>query len=436
MALSEVVQVSITNTTSRVTAKGYGIPLILLPHAVWTDSTEVRRYTDMSGALADFAAGTLGYEMIAAVFSATIRPEAVLVGKLPTPATGHTTRLDFTDHPTGTAIAGTIWYNGTTTALSVPWTTNLATTLAALDTAIEAVTGASTVTTVSPQCTLTTAVGNNRAYFTFTTPVRIVDTTADQGYDTALSAILPYNSTFYYVLADTGSAKNIDKIARWCQSNGRHYGAAVPLTRAADWGSALFTSGTDYTAFLANDAVTAVAMRDRRAFTDCRMVGDTAARDPGSATLAFKSYAGGSPDAWTATDRATLEAGGLNHYTTEAGIAILRPGKTAGADFTDAIIGLDWLQARIAEAIFAAIAAAPKIPYTIAGLRAIEGVLRGVLAVGERQGVLGPGWTSDVRPVAEQTASDRANRIVRGVTFQAPLAGAVHKVIVSGAVAA
>ena len=220
MAISEIVSVSIQAGTVNPARRGFGVPLVLAYHTVWSD-TQVRSYTSMSGVSADFASSSMPYKAATALFSQNPRPEKIKIGRLPAPLSGHTQIVDFSDHPTGTAITGSVVSpDGTVTAINVPWNTSIALTLPALETALELITNI-TATVTSP--TITVAGGGTLGrmwHLSFPTGY-VRDTTADWDYDDSLSLHRDVDGDFFAVIADNNSPKNMDKIARWCLSNQR-----------------------------------------------------------------------------------------------------------------------------------------------------------------------------------------------------------------------
>lgn len=447
MSLSEIVSVSIQAGTVNPARKGFGIPLLIAYHTAWSGS-EVRSYTSFAEVSADFpAAGTYGLMprlWAAAEFGQNPRPEKIKIGRLPAPGTAHTTVIDATDMASGVAIVGSVVdHAGLTTAINVAWDTNLATTLAALDTALEAIVslGAGSVTTSSPTCTVVGPSGTKGKmwHFSFTTPgVDVYDTTADWDYDDALDLAVTIDPDFYAIHTDCNSAKNMDKVARWALANQRRAFFAPQFTKPSLFASGLFSAGADYTALLANDsAIMVQTAGTRRNFLDAAWTGDMLPRDPGSATWAFKTLEGVGADVWTSTKRTTIES--TNHgnsYTEEAAVAITRPGKTCGGEWIDVVIGLDWLEARLQERLFSLLVNNPKIPYTDAGVTLIVGEIRAQLREAQDRGILASGWTVTAQPVADADSADKAARILRGVSFQATLAGAIHSMTIVGTVTA
>jgi hypothetical protein len=436
MALSEIVSVSIQAGTVNPARRGFGVPLIMAYHTGWAGD-EVRSYTTFTGVAADFASTTNVYAAAAALFSQSPRPSKIKVGRLPAPGTGQVTLLDFADHTASTAITGSVISpTGVVTAINVPWNTNTATTLADLDTALTAITDL-TATVASPVVTVTGGgtLGRMWSFIFLTAHVR--EATADWAYNTALDLAVTLDPDFFVVLTDNNSAKNMDKVARWALANDRFALFAPQYTKPSQFVSGEFTAGADFTALQANDsAAFLITEQARTSWVDAAWAGKMLPFDPGSATWAFKTLQGVGGDAWTSTERSTIETAHGNHYAEEAEVGITRPGKAAGGEWIDVVFGLAWLEARLQERLFALLVNNPKIPYTDVGLGQILAEVRAQLKEAEERDVLAPGWTVTGKVVAEQATADRAARILRDVEFSATLAGAIHMINVTGTVSA
>lgn len=438
MDLSEIVSVQIQAGQVNPARTGFGVPLIMAYHTAWSGS-EVRRYTTFSGVAADHPAASMPYKIAAAIFAQPIRPTAILIGRLPAPGTGHTQVLDFADMASGTDIVMSIVEpDGTANDIDIPWTTDLATTLGLLETAIEAL-GDLTATVAGSAVTVVGGGTLGRMWHIApeTTGVHVRDTTADWDYDDALTAAALINPTFYAVLTDCNSPKNMDKVARWALSNDRIAFFGCQYTKPAQFVSGDFTAGADLTALQANDAAAGLFTRaPRTSAPEAAWVGRMLPLDPGSATWALKPLSGIGADTYNATERGQIETAGANHYTETAAVGTTWPGKMFGGEWIDVVIGLAWLEARLQEGLFAALAGADKIPYTDAGLSVLVGVVAGVLQTAQDRGVIDSGWAVTITDVESQETADRAARIVRGLEWSARLAGAVHSANVTGTVTA
>jgi hypothetical protein len=78
----------------------------------------------------------------------------------------------------------------------------------------------------------------------------------------------------------------------------------------------------------------------------------------------------------------------------------------------------------------------PKVPYTNAGITAIEGEIRRSLTEGVTNDFIAtePAFTVTTPNVSDVSQADKANRVLRNVTFQATLSGAIHVVEINGVV--
>ena len=114
----------------------------------------------------------------------------------------------------------------------------------------------------------------------------------------------------------------------------------------------------------------------------------------------------------------------------------------AEGEFIDIMRGVDWITARMEENVYSKLVNSNKIPYTIEGISIIEGAIRQTLDNAIANGVLTPDpETYDGNPyevvvpiISEISTNDRANRLLPDVTWEARLAGAIHKVIIRGKV--
>jgi hypothetical protein len=175
--------------------------------------------------------------------------------------------------------------------------------------------------------------------------------------------------------------------------------------------------------------------------------GKSAATDPdeGSTTWAHKNLTGITADDLddiTLAEQAIVEGKNGNVYVPYGGVGATWEGKVADGTYVDTMVTVDWIYYRIIEDLQTLFLNASnrgsKIPYTDAGIQQVAGVIRKRLEIGAdvRLGHLDPNPTT--RSVtapnrADVSAADVTARIVR-ISFQAQLAGAIHKTIVTGAV--
>ena len=152
--------------------------------------------------------------------------------------------------------------------------------------------------------------------------------------------------------------------------------------------------------------------------------------DPGSITWNLFTLTGVVVSTLTTSEQGLIAGKDANYYIAIAGKNITQNGITAGGDFIDTTRGIDFVAARMTEAIFARLADSLKVPFTDAGVATIEAEVRGVLALSVSQGI----FTDDPAPAVQVpranavSTADRANRLLPDINWQAQLAGAVHTV--------
>jgi len=161
---------------------------------------------------------------------------------------------------------------------------------------------------------------------------------------------------------------------------------------------------------------------------------------PGTAAWHDQPIQGIAGDSFTSTERSAAEDKNAEFFISVASATRAMGGKMAGGEWGDVMHGIAWLETRLSEDIYQLLSRAAdrrqKIPYTDEGISRVEGVVRNRLDIGADIGLLTPDFTTSVLRREETEFDDRANRILRDVNFDAPLAGAIKFVNVSGIVTA
>ncbi len=438
MALSDIVTVTITSESAAVTQEGFGMPIILAPDTPGGFTERVRFYTSLTGIGVDFATTTATYKMASAIFSQSPRPPTIAVGRL---ANKPTQRWAVTP----TASNSTLYQmrvNGTLVEFTSDASATVTEIIAGLKAAIDAL---ALGITVSDQTTYMRIVANTAgAFFS----VEVLDTSllaieqdhADPGLAADLAAIALEDSSWYGMLFGFGSKACIDAISDFAEANKKLYfaqtqdSAVITLSNGADTGGSqtiagLLKADTKFRTALIYNAKT-------DAFADCAWAGVCLPLDPGSETWAFKTLAGVSVSTLTATHRTNALAKYCNIYETIAGVNVTNKGTVSGNEWIDFIRFRDWLEARMSEGIFAALAASKKIPYTDAGIAVIEGIVRSWLQAGVAVGGLAadPAPEVTVPRAADVSSTDKSNRVLNNVKFDAVAAGAIQAVNISGVI--
>lgn len=156
--------------------------------------------------------------------------------------------------------------------------------------------------------------------------------------------------------------------------------------------------------------------------------------DPGSETWAHKTVKGIVADELLSGQETACETKRANFYTNIGGLDVVRWGQVPDGDYVDIIRGVDWLHARLGEAIWGGFYNLPKVPFTDKGIAIVENLMRGVLDRAVTVGLL-ESYEIIVPKAADVDTADKAARTLTGVSFTGVLQGAIHKVTITGNVA-
>lgn len=161
-------------------------------------------------------------------------------------------------------------------------------------------------------------------------------------------------------------------------------------------------------------------------------------------TLKFKQLPGITVESLTSNQKSVLDSKRGNAFFRAGGLNIYGESFMAGDNFFDEVHGIDWLTDAIQVEVYGFLASRPtKVPYTDAGVAALEQRTIRVLDEGVRNGLLAPGESIDGEflasgyktttvPVADVTPAEKQNRQYNGLSFVALGAGAIHGVQIQG----
>lgn len=436
--INDIVQLSIAPASTGVAREGFGVCLIVTHEPHFVDDS--REYSSVSAMTADgIPSYSVAYKKALAAFSQNPRPPKVIVAPKPVHANPPTWAVKVTTGDEGKKIGFQIvdTLSGAVSTISrtVPAASSVNAEATAVEALVEAVTGiASEVTTD----TITiTSDGGERFYVQNAVNCEIQETTLDADYDDFLSTFQLTRDDFYFVLIDSDSQANVDKVAAWAEAATRK--VFVTSTNATDELTGVGTLGYDLkdASYRKTAIVWAPEPSDEAA---AGLVGMIAPRDPGSYTAAFKEIRGVSTKALTSTWRTNLTADGINHYESLKSKSFLFPGVMVSGERIDVVTGTDALEARMQEAILNLLIGTDKVPMNEFGRDMIRGTLLGVLksfeGKGARTGLLLEGSSSvDVPAPSTLSADDRANGFWRGLTFAALYESAVTSMGIAGSVA-
>jgi hypothetical protein len=449
LEISRIVDVQITRQTAGVAQAGFSVPLILGTSSTGWGSDRIRSYRSISAVLEDFASSTAEYQAAAAIFSQSPRLSLLKIGR-----EGARVAQVQTMTFSGALVTGNI-INGTVDGVAlapVPFNTSNATTLSDLATAIQATPGVATA--VSDGVSAITITSQNAGVPTFLTgflvtagatqpTAAIVTTVQSHGVAQDLVEITRQDSDWYGLIWTERTAAYVLEAARAIESMRRIF-----ITAANDANILVGSSTTDiaYILHARNYNRTAVIYNSTLTdFADAAWMGKNFVYAPGSETWKFKNLAGITADNITESQANAATAKRANAYSTIGGIDESFEGTMASGEFIDVIRGVDWLQARIEEAVFGRLSNSTKVPYTNAGVAIIESEIRAVLDRAVKAQLLSEEafdpdndintpYIVTVPRVLDVSFNDRSARYLPGITFNARLASAIHRVTIAGTV--
>lgn len=439
--IEQIIDVQISRETTAVTQAGFGVMMFLGLHKRFNErALEFATLADMTSA--GFEATDQEFLAASVYFGQPISPTKIIIGRQATDdvqvityaaagAAGETYTVTI-DDGSGAAETFTHVSAGVETAIVVA---------AAMEVLINA-SGTLAVThddaAADGSATLTPDVA--LAPYTLKLSSNITDALSTSETLTTALGLIVNVADFYGIAAYTHLEADILEISVFANAGKYIYGYST--ANVTDKTTALTAIMGQLQALTADrsfgmwDEEAGVGNGDATEYPEAAWMGDRFPSAPGSSTWMFKSLSGISVDSITGTESTNIRNKNGNTYETIGGVNITREGKMASGEFIDVIRGVDWLESRMEERIFSRFVNLPKIPYTNAGVAIIEAEVRAQLQEAIEAGVIdGEQPIIIVSPkVSEVSANDRANRILPAITFEAKLAGAIHKATVRGTV--
>lgn len=252
----------------------------------------------------------------------------------------------------------------------------------------------------------------------------------------ALAACVAAGADFYTVCIDSATADDIEAVAEWMQSRTKLYVAktadsgVLDADTSDDVASTLLGDSYDRTGIIYNGA----AATD---YPDMAWCGVMLAKDPGSANWAFKTLSGITADTFTTSQVSALESKRCSRIETIQDVSVTLGGYVSESGmYLDLRRGIDYVAQRMAEDIFLVLTDNDKVGQDDAGRALVEAAIRARLQTSVDEGIFidDDDLTVTVPAYADSDETDRAARILSGITWTANLVGAVNTVTVNGSV--
>ena len=257
-----------------------------------------------------------------------------------------------------------------------------------------------------------------------------------------LQAIQAVNDDWYALACLDRTQATVQSIAGWIETQIKIFGTAsnnaIIVTQPPGVGSGLDSTSIAYYLFNYQYA-RSFCLYNEDALTDYPEVAWFSTvlwRTPGSETWAFKQLATISYSDLSSNQEANAFAKNCNTYEYIGGVNITQRGTMAVGEYIDIIRGVDWLTSTIQTYVYSVLVNLPKVPYTNKGITAIEGQIRKALNQGIDNDFIAaePPYEIFVPDATTVPSIDKANRILRNVSFNATLAGAIQAVQITGTV--
>jgi Protein of unknown function (DUF3383). len=258
----------------------------------------------------------------------------------------------------------------------------------------------------------------------------------DATVDAALNAIANENNDWYGIVVDQALVSSFADVASWVETAKKFAIFWITDVNAYDP-----SKSTDLASVLklANRNRSAVVWHATPAggadYPDAAWMGEGFPYEPGTSTWAYKTLNGVTPDTLLASQETALKNKNCNYYMTVGGVSITQEGKVASGEYIDIIIGTDWIEARLREAVYSALVNNRKIPYDDTGIAMIEGLVKGVLNEAASKGILQADSIAVTVPkYADIPQADKLARKLPDVKFSALYQGAIHSVTINGTI--
>lgn len=431
MSLNDIVNVNITRETASVSRAGFSTLNILGINKAFTGL--IKFYASLAAVLEDFRVTDLEYLAAAAAFA-----QSPAVTRLAISRRSTTDVATVTVATVANSTAYTCRINGVTYSFTSDSNATNIEIAAGLVAAINAGSEPVTAAAVGDGTYTLTADVAGAAFSLKLDSRQTVAFVTDEDIADDIAAISLIDDTWYGLVYTDRTQSDVEDIAAYIETVKKYFVTASADADIID--QAASTDTTSIAAVLkatgyARSAVFYHALAASQ-FVDAALLGVILPLDPGSYTAAFKSLGGVTVDTLTETQKTNALAKNAGIYLENGGVNITREGKSAEGEFIDIMIFIDWIQARIQEGVYALLVAQKKVPFTDAGIAAIQAEITAVLQLGvDRGGITtSPAFSVTVPLASAVSSADKAARTLSGVTFQATLTGAIHATQINGTV--
>lgn len=448
--IDRIVNVQISLNTTGISTEGFSTLLCVGPHMYGL--TRVSTYTDPNQMIEDgFSAEDALYHMVSDAFAQTPSPAQVKVGRQQ--VDGFTLSVaQLGAASTYTLTVSNVLSDGTIRDKEYTYTNRSGSESDILKGILQAITGDSDSVLIDndsqadePSLTQLHLEAKNpgtafSVKVTSNLQTAMDDTT--ESITLSMAKIVTSDSDFYGVALASRTDEDILAMAEWAEANEKLFGTATAADGAknsevtTDIGSQLKAKNY-YRTFWFYHALAATE------YPECAIMARCFAIDPGGETWANKQLSSITTDGLSETEALAVQGKNGNTFEAFRNISITQNGKVAAGEWIDVIRFRDWLAEEIKVNVFNLLINRDKVPYTDAGIAAVEAAVRSALTLGQTRGGIAPteydesenknlGFTVSVPLASTISPNQKALRILNDVKFTARLAGAIHVVNITG----
>jgi hypothetical protein len=264
----------------------------------------------------------------------------------------------------------------------------------------------------------------------------------DQSWTVALSAIKKENNGFYAVTTSARTMIEQQEIALWVESNQKLYAIAsgdpaIVEEETGDIGAWIKLNNFDRSfVFYHPNCVpgTNGKITEDDPMPDVAIFGSVLVFQPGSATWMFKDFKAVPTYELETGPFGTATKKNVMLYCLVSDVPTTFWGKVGSGEYIDIIHGCDWLKARIQNKVFTDLKKNKKVPFNDKGIAIISGALRSALKEGIDVAELLESYQITAPKREEVAEDDKATRSLPGISFEAPVQGAIHTTKLRGIV--
>lgn len=254
-------------------------------------------------------------------------------------------------------------------------------------------------------------------------------------YVEALDAAVASNDDWYGLAIDSDLDADILAVAAWTESRIKIFGAksadagVYDADDEYDIATQLKDLGYDRTFLFYHQSAATVAVEGAP-------FGLQLPKLPGSSQWAYKQFSGVTSTSINSSQRSAALAKYANVYTDRNNLNVFENGRMVGGEWIDVIQGIDWLQARMQNNIWNMFVNNEKISYTDDGINLVTNQIREALRTSTTRNILAgdPEFTISAPRASEVSSSDKGNRLLPDISWEATLAGAIIKTTIAGRV--